>query len=120
MNIDPNDIKPGDRVRVTLECEIVVDAVDSCVRGKLPSRSRVGFAIAPSRDYISNFELVERPKPEAKLGSVWVDPVVSKGRVKWVALDEGIFVSQFGTVYYPHKADDAAIIARLVPDEGEK
>jgi hypothetical protein len=115
VNIDPKDLRPGDRFRVTDWAEGVVGRVGS--RNVHTQHGEVFERDVADTPWHRTWELIERPKPEPKLGSVWVDP---EGE-RWVALRNGTFAhadaehydGEFGIRYITNPQ----LTARLVPAE---
>lgn len=108
--IDPKDLKPGDRFRVTDVSERTVTSIQGpyIVSGNTVSLS---MELPETMDgaWTRTFELVERP---IKVGSIWVDP---KDGEEAIALWNGDFMMRSGIVV--SASDNPHIFKRLVPKE---
>jgi hypothetical protein len=125
QSIDSSDLRPGDRVRVT-----DTNSWDVTVKGFSRTFGPGTVATADGRSFspaleslgpdstaTRTWELLDRPTPEPKLGSVWVDPA---NQCEWAALRDGWYAETRGEgTVGPGDRDYAALIARLVPAEGD-
>jgi hypothetical protein len=123
-HMEPHEFRKGDRVRLAdvmefefreLRDDIVVTANNDHLSAHT---GRAGI-------WTRTWELIERPKPEPKLGSVWVDPEAPKG-----AINRFLYVGDYAYIpvqnaygptvrtFAPDDGDEATqLIARLVPAE---
>lgn len=105
------DLRPGDRVRVTDITEGVVTVVGPQLQTSHEGGAVYGWTRALPKHTARTWELNERPKPEVKLGSVWVDPADG---TEYVALRGNRFTTAVkGSGVQLTKT----MLARLVPAE---
>ncbi len=110
--IDPKDLKPGDRFRVTDISERTVTSI----QGRYIRSEDGGISLAmeiPDSEgeggWTRTFELIERP---VKAGSLWVDPLDGE---EAIALWNGRFMMASGNIV--SSVDNPHVFKRLVPKE---
>jgi hypothetical protein len=129
--IDPKDIRPRDRIRVTdIYYRTVVQSDEHGVRVEetQTGSGRSWFASDPALDpetFVRTFHLLDRPKPEAKPRTFWRDPETGAAWVRTHADPNrpgdvhylGVSVNHLGDLLIPCYEADQQIIDRLIPED---